>query len=831
MSPSASNSATAHIASHLRNQVFYHIDNDLLDSANFLAGRLYTFEPRNPDAHHILALTYLRLHRFQAATDYSSKYGAQGRHLGCAYVFAQACLQLGRYREGITALEKCQGNWTSKSNWNRCSESRRTCIPDAAACWTLMGRLWATHGDSRRAGDCFVEAHKQNPFVWEAFEGLCNVGADLDVAQMFKATPEMSSAAAMPDPVRTAGGAVHLDEPNTRLATDAVSTIASRTGLNQQIFTPSTDPFNETTFRAPGESTASFNLPRVNKAPPVDWDTPTTNATSIVLDEDVAMEGVPRVSNESFAVPAAPSRRVRTGQHFDVGERVRPPAMRGQSSEAGHADTQHQRKPSASLHKRTVSGQQPAHATSRTLEGDVSAAVPRRSNRLFGQGTSSSIRSTSQRSAIASDASASLIAKDAVDRPSKVATGTKGRIGSTVGRVVSGNRKMLPPDRNGKEKTVEMKRAPSRTGNAPDRNVQPAMSTTDKTVSQTQQKPFIAPVLSNDLMSSVPSNEALNTVLSHFRELALGAYSTTTFNTPLALKTFRNLPGQQRESPYVLSQLAKTHYDNADYRASEEIFARLIKLQPSRVEDIEVYSTVLWHLKKDSALAHLCWTLRESDNNAPQTWVAVGNTFSLSREHDQAIQAFKRATQINPRFAYAWTLMGHEYIANEEIELALTAFRKAVAVDQRGYGGWYGLGKSYERVGKLEDAERHYRIASSINPSNATLLVCIGVVLEKLHNRKAALANYSKALELQPSSALARFKKARVLMHMRFYAEALEELNVLKEQAGDEANVWFLLGKCWKGLGDRGEAVRCLTTALNLDVKVSACGKLIILLR
>ncbi|KAI7005660.1 hypothetical protein KC355_g8112, partial [Hortaea werneckii] len=108
-----------------------------------------------------------------------------------------------------------------------------------------------------------------------------------------------------------------------------------------------------------------------------------------------------------------------------------------------------------------------------------------------------------------------------------------------------------------------------------------------------------------------------------------------------------------------------------------------------------------------------------------------------------------------------------------------------------------------------------------INPSNATLLVCIGVVLERLRNRKAALAQYSKALELAPQSALARFKKARTLMHVRHYREALEELEVLRRQAPDEANVWFLLGKCWKGLGEKGEALRALTAALNLDAKAA----------
>ena len=303
--------------------------------------------------------------------------------------------------------------------------------------------------------------------------------------------------------------------------------------------------------------------------------------------------------------------------------------------------------------------------------------------------------------------------------------------------------------------------------------------------------------------------------------MAVGYRAASRFDLTTSIETFNSLSSTQRETPWVLAQLAKAYYEAADYRAAENCFIRLLKLQPSRIEDMEVYSTVLWHLKKEAPLAFLCHSLREQAFDTPETWCAVGNSFSLAREHDQAIAAFKRAIQIDESFAYAWTLMGHEYIANEEFDAALSSFRKSVTADKRSYAGWYGLGRSLERMGKLEDAERHYRIAAQINPSNATLMVCIGVIFEKLRKKPNALDCYSRALELAPQSALARFKKSRVLMHMREFELALRELLVLRDLAPDEANVWFLLGKCWKGLGEKGEALRAFTTALNLDVKVS----------
>jgi anaphase-promoting complex subunit 3 len=146
------------------------------------------------------------------------------------------------------------------------------------------------------------------------------------------------------------------------------------------------------------------------------------------------------------------------------------------------------------------------------------------------------------------------------------------------------------------------------------------------------------------------------------------------------------------------------------------------------MEDMEVYSNVLWQLKKETDLAYLSHELIEADRLSPQAWCAIGNSFSLQREHEQAIKCFKRATQLDPKFAYAFTLQGHEHVANEESEKALFAYRCAISADHRHYNGRYGLGQVFEKMGKFDIAEQHYRFAAQINPTNALLAVRIGAV-------------------------------------------------------------------------------------------------------
>lgn len=73
---------------------------------------------------------------------------------------------------------------------------------------------------------------------------------------------------------------------------------------------------------------------------------------------------------------------------------------------------------------------------------------------------------------------------------------------------------------------------------------------------------------------------------------------------------------------------------------------------------------------------------------SPQAWIAAGNTFSLQRDHDEAMRCFRRAAQIDPGGAYAWTLCGYEAVEMEEWERALGFYRTAIRTDVRHYNAW-----------------------------------------------------------------------------------------------------------------------------------------------
>ncbi|KAL4807345.1 hypothetical protein BDV18DRAFT_116042 [Aspergillus unguis] len=788
--------STSHISSQLRQLIYYHLDNNLARNALFLAGRLHAYEPRTSEASYLLALCYLQNGQVKAAWESSRNFGSRGTHLGCSYVYAQACLDLGKYTDGINALERSKPLWSSRNTWNKHSETRRQHLPDAAAVLCLQGKLWQAHKEHNKAVECYAASLKLNPFMWDAFLNLCETGVDLRVPNIYKMTPELYSMLSTSTHEEIESPSDKGPPPDGPLHTQA--------NVN-----PSLDPFTSGATRSESTTThgSSALWEKLNGS--------TVSVASSGTGPNIMREGMetpgghssesddPRLANgnsggDVFEPPLAPAKKNRTIQtigadhSMDPPPKMRPTGIRPRTrarvepDEHGHMEKDITMGHRIGDRKRTVSGQV-AH-TSAAYANDQSAGQ-RRSVRLFNQ-----IKPTTNKIS-----STALGVKDGREMKKVRTAGTKARTATTsnVGRVVSGNnRKHIGEMHDGDNKDYR------------------GTSTSTSTSSQHASS-------RNVQSERTKSVEALAWILDLFSKIASAYFCLSRYKCSDAIQLFSSLSQGQRETPWVLAQIGRAYYEQAMYSDAEKYFVRVKAMAPSRSEDMEIYSTVLWHMKNDVELAYLAHELMEVDRLSPEAWCVLGNSFSHQRDHDQALKCFKRATQLDPHFAYGFTLQGHEYVANEEYDKALDAYRNGINADSRHYNAWYGLGTVYDKMGKLDFAEQHFRNAAKINPSNAVLICCIGLVLEKTNNPKAALVQYSRACSLAPHSVLARFRKARALMKLQDLRSALVELKVLKDMAPDEANVHYLLGKLYKMLHEKANAIKHFTTALNLDPKAA----------
>jgi tetratricopeptide (TPR) repeat protein len=101
-----------------------------------------------------------------------------------------------------------------------------------------------------------------------------------------------------------------------------------------------------------------------------------------------------------------------------------------------------------------------------------------------------------------------------------------------------------------------------------------------------------------------------------------------------------------------------------------------------------------------------------------------------------------------------------------------------------------------------------------LRPDAAKAYQYRGWVLERMNRRKEAMADYQKALELDPDLFPVRLQVAEMLFEDRRPHEALPHLERLYRQAPDHALVLARLGMCRYLQGDAGEARRLMETAV-----------------
>jgi anaphase-promoting complex subunit 3 len=301
----------------------------------------------------------------------------------------------------------------------------------------------------------------------------------------------------------------------------------------------------------------------------------------------------------------------------------------------------------------------------------------------------------------------------------------------------------------------------------------------------------------------------------------VSAYSALKlFHLKPCLDWLELLPENHYNTGMVLSIVARAYFEQHAYIKASDTFKKIRNLEPFRLDSMDIYGTCLWHLKKKVELSFLGKQLEEIDKVAPQTWCVVGNYFSVLQEYESAIQAFKRAVQVDPHFTYAHTLLGHEYLVNDDLDASAESFQYAFQSNPRHYNAIFGLGLIEKKQEKYLLAEHFFRLALAITPNNSILLdslasvLAINQVIQKQTARLGeALELYNHVVELSPTQKVYKLHRAQLLFNMEEYEECKDILENEIASCKPESGMYFLLGKTYAKLGMNREAVVAMTMA------------------
>ncbi|KAJ3923641.1 hypothetical protein F5877DRAFT_31172 [Lentinula edodes] len=756
------------IAQRFQSLVWACLDSDLTRTAVFYAERYFALDQHSHDARHLYAISLLREGQTYPALCVVN-ISRQDQCSGCLELKAKCCNILGRYREAQEALEEAAKELSHTASTSAPSSRTARQSPDLAAVHCLSGAMALRGNRQTIAAQNFHQALTMNPLIWEAFEGLCALGSLPDVDDLFPP---------LPDPTKH----LHPDDD----ASKPSGPIATGAGF----FTPEAGNAGNL-FRGlkPGANQIQpFRMP----LPPGPRDSLASNDSPFRF-ADTTFQQAHRSSRSQPTVSGSTQQPVT--RPLSSADEAGPMPKKLRSTAP-----QHVLKPSKPL-KLSIDDPLKKARTRLALM----------SSNSFSSSNTRSQPTVNSRAAPPASKSAGVNQNVATRRSTRLLSGTGSKHASKPStrerRKQQGHARSRSIESDEDEAEVANSPSPPAVASSPRSGSPSSWTLSQEQAAQAAYEIEVADKYIYDLM----------------RKFARAGRASALYHSQECLDAIEQLPHIQQKTPWVLSMVGKARYDKGEYGSAERAFKAVRILEPYRLWDMEVYSTLLWHLQKPVELSFLAQELLSIDPRSPQAWIAIGNLFSLQKERAQALTCFRRATQMDPSCAYAYTLSGHETI-DENLDKAVTFFQTALRVDPRHYNAWYGLGTCYLRMSKLRLAEYHFRKAVEIHPDNAVLLGCVGMVAERRGDREGARAFFDKAVGISPDNALVRYRRAKILISAKAYKAAIKDLEHLRNSSPEESNVVFQLAKVYRLVGDEVKSAQLL--AIARDISPKSMGKI-----
>jgi len=190
-----------------------------------------------------------------------------------------------------------------------------------------------------------------------------------------------------------------------------------------------------------------------------------------------------------------------------------------------------------------------------------------------------------------------------------------------------------------------------------------------------------------------------------------------------------------------------------NYPASIETYQQIRKSDPFRFQDLDNFSNILFTSNKKLELSTLAHELNDIDPYWPEVCIVLANYYSLKGDHNKAIDFFDRAVRIRPdENSGTWILLGHEYSEINEPQMAIQAYKKAQQVDENDHRCWYALGQQYEFLEMHTASLYYYSKAEKLHPYNSVILAALAAAYNNCGKPDCAEVLYKRCVNLANSN-------------------------------------------------------------------------------
>jgi tetratricopeptide (TPR) repeat protein len=132
------------------------------------------------------------------------------------------------------------------------------------------------------------------------------------------------------------------------------------------------------------------------------------------------------------------------------------------------------------------------------------------------------------------------------------------------------------------------------------------------------------------------------------------------------------------------------------------------------------------------------------------SWVEKGVALVMEGKHNEAIEAFNKAIELNPQDAVAYNNRGAAYGQTGNYKQQIEDSTKALQINPKDAVAFNNRGVAYGELGNYEQEIEDCTKAIELNPNLAMAYYHRGIAYHKLGNRKQAMKDKNKAYALNP---------------------------------------------------------------------------------
>lgn len=212
--------------------------------------------------------------------------------------------------------------------------------------------------------------------------------------------------------------------------------------------------------------------------------------------------------------------------------------------------------------------------------------------------------------------------------------------------------------------------------------------------------------------------------------------------------------------------------------------------------------------KNDEDLQEILEELTKDIGSSKKTsldWFAEGNDAYNEKEDKKAIEAYKKAIELNPEHAIAYNNMGVAYRNIKEYSRSIEAYQKAIKLKPDYADAYQNMGNTYRDMKEYSSAIEAYK-----NMGNA---------YRKQKEYSKAIDAYNKAIELNPDYADAYYNMGIVYRKQNKYSSAIEAYQKAIELNPDYANAYKNMGRAYSDIKEYSSAIEAYKKAIELNPK------------